>query len=115
MHVNGLQNKFCESDESVVQSAKECLTPLFAGQPCLAMPVFSSGQSAKQAPLTYKALGSSDLIYAAGGGIMAHPDGPAAGVASLKQAWEAAVSDIPLPEFADGHVELARALKAYAA
>lgn len=115
MHVNGLQNKFCETDESVVQSAKTCLTPLFADQPCLAMPVFSSGQSARQAPLTYKALGSTDLIYAAGGGIMAHPDGPAAGVASLKQAWEAAISDIPLPEFADRHAELARALEAYAA
>ncbi|MEL7153468.1 MAG: RuBisCO large subunit C-terminal-like domain-containing protein [Pseudomonadota bacterium] len=49
MHVNGLQNKFCEGDESVVQSAKECLTPLFADQPCIAMPVFSSGQR-NQAP-----------------------------------------------------------------
>lgn len=115
MHVNGLQNKFCETDESVIQSARACLAPLFADKPCLAVPVFSSGQSARQAPLTYKALGSMDLIYAAGGGIMAHPDGPAAGVASLKQAWEAAISDIPLLEFADGHAELARALEAYAA
>ena len=27
-----------------------------------------------------RALGSTDLIFAAGGGILAHPDGPAAGV-----------------------------------
>ena len=45
MHVNGLSNKFCESDDSVVQSAKTCLTPLFEDKPCLAMPVFSSGQT----------------------------------------------------------------------
>ncbi len=28
-HVNGLSNKFCESDESVIASARACLTPMF--------------------------------------------------------------------------------------
>jgi ribulose-bisphosphate carboxylase large chain len=91
MHVNGLANKFAEPDDSVVASARECLTPLFADKPCLAMPVFSSGQSAAQVPATHAALGSSDLIFAAGGGIMAHPGGPAAGVAALREAWDAAI------------------------
>ncbi len=97
-HVNGLRNKFCESDESVIASARACLTPMFpAPYPgCEIMPVFSSGQSARQAPDTFRALGSTDLIYAAGGGIMGHPMGPAAGVRSLQQAWEAATLDIPL-------------------
>ena len=51
MHVNGLRNKFCESDESVIASARECLTPMFPapGPGYEIMPVFSSGQSAKQA------------------------------------------------------------------
>ncbi len=115
MHVNGLDNKFCEDNDSVVQSAKTCLSPLFADKPCIAMPVFSSGQSAKQAAATYAALRSTDLIYAAGGGIMAHPDGPAAGVASLKQAWQAAIDGIPLPDYARNRSELARALEAYSA
>ncbi len=115
MHVNGLANKFCEEDASVIASARACLTPLFPDKPCLAMPVFSSGQTARQAPDTYKGLASSDLIYAAGGGIMAHPDGPAAGVESLKQAWHAAMADIPLETYAASKPELARALKAYAA
>ncbi|UEM19885.1 ribulose-bisphosphate carboxylase large subunit family protein [Skermanella mucosa] len=92
MHVNGLQNKFCEPDESVVASARACLTPMFEGKPCTVMPVFSSGQSAKQAAGTYAALGSADLIFAAGGGIMGHPDGPAAGVGALRDAWEAALA-----------------------
>ena len=30
MHVNGLRNKFCEEDASVIASARECLTPMFA-------------------------------------------------------------------------------------
>ena len=90
MHVNGLRNKFCETDDSVIASARACLAPMFESKPCGSMPVFSSGQSARQAPDTLPALGSPDLIFAAGGGIMAHPDGPAAGVASLREAWEAA-------------------------
>jgi ribulose-bisphosphate carboxylase large chain len=115
MHVNGLSNKFCEDDESVIASARACLTPIFAEKPCIVMPVFSSGQSAKQAPGTFAALGTTDLIFAAGGGIMAHPDGPAAGVASLCEAWEAATARVPLAEYARDRPALARALEAYAA
>ena len=113
MHVNGLGNKFCEDDDSVIASAKECLTPMFADKPCIAMPVFSSSQSAIQPPETYRRLGSSDLIYAAGGGIMAHPDGPTAGVASLREAWDAALSGIEAKEYAKTHPALASALEAY--
>ena len=114
-HVNGLSNKFCESDESVIASARECLTPMFAPphKGCEVMPVFSSGQSAKQAPGTFAALGSTDLIFAAGGGIMAHPHGSAAGVRSLQQAWEAAVEGTDLRKYAETHVELRAALAAF--
>ena len=113
MHVNGLSNKFCESDASVIASARECLTPLFKFKPCLAVPVFSSGQSARQVVATFAALGSSDLIFAAGGGILAHPDGVAAGVLSLQQAWQAAMTGVALESYAREHPELARALEAY--
>jgi ribulose-bisphosphate carboxylase large chain len=116
MHVNGLRNKFCEDDTSVIASARECLRPMFAepGRGCEIMPVFSSGQSAQQAPDTYQALGSTDLIFACGGGLMAHPGGIAAGVRSLQQAWEAAVAGIPLERFASGHEELRQALATFA-
>ncbi len=116
VHVNGLRNKFCEEDISVVASARECLTPMFAPPDpgCEIMPVFSSGQSAKQVPDTYQALGSMDLIYACGGGILAHPGGSAAGVRSLRQAWEAAATGAPLAEYANEHEELRTALEAFA-
>ena len=42
MHVNGLSNKFAEDDDSVVASARTCLSPLFPEKPCLAVPVFAS-------------------------------------------------------------------------
>lgn len=114
-HVNGLRNKFCESDESVIASARACLTPMFPppARGCKIVPVFSSGQSARQAPATYKALGTTDLIYACGGGILGHPMGPASGVRSLQQAWEAAVLDIPLSTFAKSHPELKAALETF--
>jgi ribulose-bisphosphate carboxylase large chain len=114
-HVNGLRNKFCESDESVIASARACLTPMFAPPVpgCEIMPVFSSGQSARQAPDTYRALGSVDLIYACGGGILGHPMGVAAGVRSLQQAWEAAAQNIPLTTYAAAHPELASALELF--
>lgn len=119
LHVNGIRNKFCEGDASVIASARECLTPLFNSaeveKPYTVMPVFSSGQWAEQAPDTYAALGSNDLMYLAGGGILAHPGGAAAGVASLTQAWAAALQGIALDDFAQSHVELRQALDTFGA
>jgi ribulose-bisphosphate carboxylase large chain len=115
MHVNGLRNKFCESDESVIASARECLTPMFrpSSPGYEIMPVFSSGQSAKQAEDTYRLLGSTDLIFACGGGIMAHPGGIAAGIRSVRSAWEAAVNGVSLVEAAAVGVELRQALEKF--
>ena len=92
LHVNGLRNKFSEADDSVMASALACLTPLWDDAPYLAMPVFSSGQTPDQASDTWQQLGSADLIYAAGGGILGHPGGPVAGVAALREAWDAAMA-----------------------
>lgn len=111
MHVNGVGNKFAESDESSLASARACLTPMFEDKPCTVMPVFSSAQSARQAPATYEGLGSADLIVTAGGGIMSHPLGIAAGVSAMKEAWDATLAGVPLTEFARTHPSLQRALE----
>ncbi len=116
MHVNGLRNKFCESDESVMASARACVTPMFEGpgRGCEVMPVFSSGQWAEQAYDTFAQFGSADLIHAAGGGIMAHPGGIVAGVASIRQAWESAMAGGTLEESARDHPELRAAVERFA-
>ena len=115
LHVNGLSNKFCEDDDSVIASARECLTPMFANpaRPDTVMPVFSSAQTAVQAAETYRRLGSNDLIYCCGGGIITHPDGIASGVASVREAWEAAAAGIPAKDYARDHPALARALETF--
>ncbi len=113
MHVNGLANKFTESDPSVIASARSLGDPLFAGTPMAAMPVFSSGQTIRQAHGTFAALGSCDLIHAAGGGIVAHPEGIAAGVEAFRAAWDAAMAGVPLENAARNLPALGRALEAY--
>ena len=110
LHVNGLRNKFCEPDESVVRSIKACLTPMFGRR---VMPVVSSGQWGGQAPDTYRQTGTLDVMYLAGGGIIGHPQGPAAGVAAIRQAWEAAAQGIELDEYARRHPELQASLDFY--
>jgi ribulose-bisphosphate carboxylase large chain len=96
LHVNGIQNKFWESDDSVTRSIKACLTPFLKQQNIL--PVVSSGQWGGQAFETYKRVPTTDLLYMAGGGIMAHPNGPAAGVLAIQQAWQAATDGLTMEE-----------------
>ena len=111
LHVNGLQNKFWEGDDSVVRSIQAVLAPLLGGME--AMPVISSGQWGGQAPETYARTGSVDLMYLAGGGMISHPGGPAAGLAAICQAWEAAVAGTPLEEYARDRVELRQSLEKF--
>lgn len=92
LHVNGLANKFWETDDSVVRSIAACQSPEPLGRPLL--PVVSSGQWGGQAPETWRRTRTVDLLYMAGGGIQAHPDGAAAGVRSLQLWWEAAVEGL---------------------
>ncbi len=111
LHVNGLANKFWEDDESVLRSIEACLTPMLGGN--TVMPVIGSGQSARQVFDTYQRSGTTDVIYLAGGGIVGHPAGSAAGVASIQQAWQAAMEGVPLHEYARTHEELRLALEAF--
>ena len=113
LHVNGLANKFTEPDTSVVASARSLADPLFDDIAMRAMPVFSSGQTVRQAAGTWSALGHPDLIHAAGGGIMAHPQGAAAGVTAFHEAWQAAMAGIAADQYASDHPALAAALKTY--
>ena len=113
LHVNGLANKFSEPDDSVIAAARAVLTPVCDAQPMAAMPVFSSGQTGLQAAPTYAAVGTADLIHAAGGGILGHPDGVGAGVAAMREAWVAAIAGVPLSEHATRHPALQAALRTW--
>ncbi|MDA0711694.1 MAG: ribulose-bisphosphate carboxylase large subunit family protein [bacterium] len=111
LHVNGLRNKFWEPDDSVVQSIEACFKPFLGGFEV--MPVLSSGQWAGQAPDTFARVGRTDLMHLAGGGIMAHPGGPASGMKAMSQAWHAAVAGIDLETYAKDHEELRQAIEKF--
>ena len=110
MHVHGLQGKFSQSDEEVIESAQDCYTPLADGIDDRVLPAFSSGQWAGTVPATWAAVQNDDLLFMSGGGILAHPQGPAAGVASIRQAWAAARDGTALADYAHQAPELAAAL-----
>jgi ribulose-bisphosphate carboxylase large chain len=111
IHVNGIANKFWEDDDSVVRSIAACLTPMLGGFSIL--PVVSSGQTGLQAPDTFRRTRTIELLYMAGGGILAHPGGAGAGVTALRQAWEAAVAGIDLDAYARDHVELRQQIEKF--
>ncbi|MEJ8847920.1 ribulose-bisphosphate carboxylase large subunit family protein [Variovorax rhizosphaerae] len=111
LHVNGLRNKFSEPDESVIAAARSVLAPVMPSAALTAMPVFSSGQTGLQAHDTYAALGTTDLIHTAGGGIFGHPQGVSAGVEALRASWEAAVAGETLAARATRVPALAGALE----
>ncbi|HET9431428.1 MAG TPA: RuBisCO large subunit C-terminal-like domain-containing protein, partial [Chitinophagaceae bacterium] len=111
LHVNGIQNKFWESDDSVVRSIEACLTRMFDHKRPL--PVVSSGQWGGQAFETWRRTNTIDLLYMAGGGIMAHPMGPAAGVQALKQVWKAAVEGLNQDEAVRRYPEFAKAVEKF--
>ena len=110
MHVHGLAGKFAQTDAEVIESARDCATPLTAGCDDRVLPAFSSGQWAGTAPATFDAVQSPDLLFMCGGGILAHPDGPAAGVISVREAWAAVQAGEPLASHARKVPELQRAL-----
>ncbi len=112
LHVNGLGNKFTEQDPVVIEAAKSVQTEI-PGMARAVLPVFSSGQTVWQMGASAAALGNQDFLFCAGGGIMSHPDGPAAGVISLRLAGEAAKNRIPIEDHAKDHPVLATALKKF--
>jgi ribulose-bisphosphate carboxylase large chain len=113
LHVNGLANKFWEPDESVLRSIGACLTPMLGGY--TVMPVIGSGQTVRQVFATFERSQTTDVIYLAGGGIMGHPGGAAAGVTALRQAWDAAMAGVRLEAYAESHTELSEALATFGA
>mgnify|MGYP000873491073 CR=1 FL=1 len=111
LHVHGIGGKFSDPPAEVAAGARHCLTPLAGSErEDRVVPVFSSGQWAGTLERTWRACGSADFMFLAGGGILAHPAGPAAGVASLRQAWEAIAAGRSLADHAAAEPALRQAI-----
>lgn len=98
LHVSGLGSKFSETDEEVAANIRALGRPL--GDTAAVLPTLSSGQNVRTPEPTWRAVGTTDLLMLAGGGIIGHPGGSAEGVHSLRAAWDAAVRGEPLDDLA---------------
>jgi len=98
LHTNGMDNKFYQNNDEVRASVEAVRAPVLGGYHIL--PVLSSGQWCGTVHSFYSAVSTTDVLMVAGGGIFGHPDGPAGGVASIREAWAAAASGVELDELA---------------
>lgn len=108
LHVGGFNSKFYETNDEVARSIRDCLTPMYGGY--RVMPAISSAQWAGSALPIHAATRTIDVLHLAGGGIIAHPGGTAAGVLSMQQGWEAALAGATLEAYAQNHPELRAAI-----
>jgi ribulose-bisphosphate carboxylase large chain len=111
LHTNGISNKFYESDAEVLDSIEAVREPLLGLAPTV--PVLSSGQWGGLAHATHSAVGTTDLLVLAGGGIHGHPDGSAAGVTSMREAWESAARGESAADALAGSTALRRAAETF--
>ncbi|WP_417701293.1 RuBisCO large subunit C-terminal-like domain-containing protein [Pseudophaeobacter sp.] len=115
MHVHGIGGKFVDSRDEVTEAARACLAPLTPGADDRVMPAFSSGQWAGTLPSAMEASQNEDFMFMCGGGILAHPGGPSAGIASLREAYAALAAGEDLATAAKDHAALASALDFFGA
>jgi len=111
--INGIGAKYWEPDDSFIRSFRSLQKPIFSDTD-RSLPVVCSGQWGGQAPATWDAVRTTDIMYLCGGGVVSHPGGPGAGVRAVRQAWEAAVAGIPLESYAASHPELRASLETFA-
>jgi ribulose-bisphosphate carboxylase large chain len=76
-------------------------------------PIVSGGMNALRLPGFFDNLGHGNIINTAGGGSYGHIDSPAAGAASLRQAYECWKAGADPIEWAKEHREFARAFESF--
>ncbi|HYA01208.1 MAG TPA: RuBisCO large subunit C-terminal-like domain-containing protein [Candidatus Binatia bacterium] len=87
---------------------KNLVFPFYGKRPTFPMP--SGGITPSMVPKIIGDLGC-DIVIGSGGGIHAHPQGPAAGARAFRQAIDAAVGGVSLQDAAKEHPELAASLE----
>lgn len=95
----------------VAAAIAACVEPLPGIRP--ALPVPGGGDWAGTLPQVYAQIGHADFAFIAGRGVFGHPLGPQAGARSLRQAWDAVCTGVPLRDHAAAAPELAAALQAF--
>ncbi|MBN1283163.1 MAG: ribulose 1,5-bisphosphate carboxylase [Proteobacteria bacterium] len=107
----GFGARMMTPDEEVIANADAASAML--GSMAAALPVPGGSDWAGTLPAMYQKLRTADFGFVPGRGVFGHPDGPGAGAASLRQAWEAVVARVSIEDHARERRELARAVEAF--
>jgi ribulose-bisphosphate carboxylase large chain len=101
-------------DESeVLDGVAACLAPMGGIAPSLPIPGGSDWAGTLEG--VYRRVGHVDFGFIPGRGVFGHPQGPTAGAASLRQAWDAIVKGVSIEQHASDHAELHAAIDAFGA
>jgi len=107
LHVGTAVGKMSETEDEVRANIEACKEPMHGVQPVL--PVASGGLHPGMVPDLMRIFGV-DAVIQAGGGIHGHPDGTVKGATAMRQAVDAVLGGYTLKEYAEDHLELAKAL-----
>jgi len=108
LHVGAVVGKMSEKKSEVLENCDALRNEMYGLKPVL--PVASGGLHPGLIPSLVEIFGK-DFVIQAGGGIHGHRYGTASGARAMRQALEAAMSNVSLKEYSRSHVELAAALK----
>ncbi len=104
----GFGSRMMTPEHEVLENVRACLEPMGDIRPSL--PVPGGSDWAGTLETVYRTLGTTDFGFVPGRGVFGHPMGPAAGAASIRQAWDAIRDGVPLTERAATQTELRAAL-----
>lgn len=107
----GFGPRMMTPEDEVLENIAACVEPMGPIKPCL--PVPGGSDSAVTLPGVHARVGNPDFGFVPGRGVFSHPQGPRAGAASLRQAWDAIAAGVPLQTHATQCAELAAALEAF--
>jgi ribulose-bisphosphate carboxylase large chain len=105
----GFGPRMMTPEHEVLDCVRACLEPMGNVRPALPVPGGSDWAGTLEA--VHRRLGTVDFGFIPGRGVFGHPMGPAAGAASIRQAWDAISRGIPLASHAASHEELRRAIE----
>jgi ribulose-bisphosphate carboxylase large chain len=107
----GFGARMGRDETEVLDDVAACLAPM--GGLARSLPIPGGSDWAGTLEGVYRRVGTVDFGFIPGRGVFGHPQGPSAGAASLRQAWDALVAGMSIEEYAQGHPELRAAIDAF--
>jgi ribulose-bisphosphate carboxylase large chain len=95
-------------EHEVLENVRACLEPMGPIAPSLPVPGGSDWAGTLEG--IYRRVGTVDFGFVPGRGVFGHPDGPTAGAASVRQAWDGIAHGVSLEQQATRHDALRRAV-----